>query len=89
MSLPQGLVDLIFNGAILVMAVLTSSGGDPLKEPHKVPVCYVTCEVFNGAVTCSGKTTDVWCDFVNREVGKSEHNYCGRCGTPAPCPKEH
>lgn len=80
--------ELIFNAAMIVVTVVTASGGDPLKEPYKTPVCYVTCEVFNGMVTCTGKTVDVWSDFVARELKKSEHNYCGACGKPARCPKE-
>jgi hypothetical protein len=81
----QDLAELMFNVALAVVAVITCSGGDPLKEPHKVPMCAVTCDIFNGQVTCTGITVDVWSDFLAREVKKSEHNYCGACGTPRPC----
>lgn len=85
----QELVDLIFNAAMVVAAVVFCSGGDPLKEPYRTPMCYVTCEVFNGEVTCTGQTVEVWSDFVARELKKSEHNYCGACGKPTRCPKEN
>ena len=85
----QSIAEALFNVTLIVVAVVTCTGGDPLKEPYKTPLCYVTCEVFNGEVSCNGTTVDVWSDFAGREVKKSEHNYCGACGKPAPCPKEN
>lgn len=73
------IAEAIFNAALVVVAVIICSGGDPLKEPYKTPMCYVTCEVFDGTVTCTGKTVEVWSDFLERELAKSEHNYRGRC----------
>ena len=64
---------------VLGLAVMFCSNGDPLKVPYKADMCRVECEVFNGNVYCAGKTEEVWSDFLDRELRKSEHNYRGPC----------
>lgn len=74
-------------GIITLAAVFGLGDGDPIKRIHKVPMCRVTCTVQLSTVTCDEKTEDVWNDFIEREVAKDPHNYCGACGTPIDCEK--
>jgi hypothetical protein len=80
-------------GIIVLAAVFGLGDGDPIKRVHKVPMCRVTCVVEStleaplGTVTCTEQTEDVWNDFIEREVAKDPHNYCGACGTPVDCEK--
>lgn len=77
--------ELIWGAGIVAIAIIFGIKENPIRSVVKVPICRVECTIFNGEVECIGVTEDIWNDFVDREIGKSEHNYCGACGSPVSC----
>ena len=76
----QTFAELIFNVALITVAVIVCSGGDPLKEPYKLDMCVVRQD---------GSTVkmEVWSDFVERYQTYYQGSTCGPCGKPRECPK--
>lgn len=79
----QQLGELIFNAALIVVAVVTCSGGDPLKEPYRINACLVA-----SGPEAEDMTTELWSDQVEVYFKKYPGSYCGKCGQEVKCPKE-
>lgn len=80
----MNLAELIFNVTLIVIAVMTCSGGDPLKEPYRVDVCLVA-----SGPSGEDMSTNIWSDQIDRYFKKYPDSYCGKCGDARECPKEN
>ena len=78
----QTFAELIFNVALITVAVIVCSGGDPLKEPYRVDVCLAA-----SGPQGEDMSTYIWSDQIERYFEKYEGSYCGKCGDERKCPE--
>ena len=75
--------EMFFNAALVVIAVVTCNGGDPIKEPYKIDVCLVA-----SGPEAEDMTTNLWDDQIDVYFKKYPGSYCGRCQSERACPEK-
>lgn len=98
------LVEMIWAAGIVTVVAIFGIGTEgPHNGVERVPVCVMTCEVYNAGVTPSEPAAVQWILTSLSGVtcrGKTEYvwndftkrvvdkgGHCGVCGTPTTCPK--